>query len=662
MVDTKMLLYMNGSLVLVVIVVFIVAMRKVKLQQSGLDKVVEKKKISNKYIFYTNNIFTRKKFRRVAMRYASMSCYDYDTVKALSVRLFEKSMITSLAMPLAALILLRNVMLAVLVGFVGYIYYELTVDRAIDKVYREITDECAFTIQSIRDEYLITDSIPQAVLNCDKGKYLHDPMNKIYEILTDVNGDELLYQFKRVAPVRILGTLADTLYISNDEGDVREDGKESAFAKQMSAIRDEATSASMRMMETENAFKSLDKLALVGLIGSPVADWFLLTQIPGTALYLKGMYGSIEKAFLIGVTILAYYVISILRRPTVVNQVDRVEFIDNLSRHYKVKKFVANLLPKKHKTKMQWKLRLKSAISSKTMEYIYTAKVVYALIVGLITAASLIGFVWTARSNLYHNYGSLSFIDTTKGMTEKDFQAIKKMDNEYMEFETMPDETYTSDFIRAHIAQKDYEIQNQVQRLQTKYKHYHGMGFKWYYIIIIYLGMVAGWFAPEVSVMMRKALVKFEEVEDVMQLQTVMITISNTRMDTLDALYWLMTESTIHKAPLRYAYLEYPSDPEGALVTLKDSVASSDLKRLIAKLEKTVLDLSMRDAFSDIAVDKANSLVRNDIIQKEQIKSKKEWARLIAGAPISILLMGGFVLPILILGVTQLMTAFSTMG
>jgi hypothetical protein len=173
---------------------------------------------------------------------------------------------------------------------------------------------------------------------------------------------------------------------------------------------------------------------------------------------------------------------------------------------------------------------------------------------------------------------------------------------------------------------------------------------------------VVGWFVPEISLKLRKKLVKFEETEDVMQLQTMMIALSTTKVDAMQALYWLERQSTIHKAPFWYAYHEYTSDPEGALDRLRYSVHSIDLKRLISKLESTVYRLSMSEAFSDMALNKDQSLRLREMNQDAELQSKKEFAKLFAVAPAAIALIGGFVAPIVILGFSEVMSVFGKLG
>lgn len=653
------LVWLNVSLLVGTVIAFIVIMRKVNLKQKGLWEMYEKKKYNNRYNLYSQNILSRTRFRGIVSKYATMACYDIDKVRKQSVDLFEKTMLVTIAMPVIAIVVFNNIVLAGLVGLIALVYYDMTVDRAMDKLYREISEECSTTIQSIKDQYKITNSIPEAVLTCERSSLIEEAVGKLYRIVSDVNRDEILEDFKKSAPVRILSTLATVLYISNDEGDSTLADGTSAFDQEMSALRDEVDSEVIRLMRLSNAFAAFDKLALVGIIVAPGIDFYLKSNIPGTSLYIDGIYGAVTKSIIVGLTIFAYQKVATLRRSSVATLNDKSGWIDSLSRKYKVKKFIQAIEPKKFRTRRKWDMRFKEALSVKTLDYVYTAKVAYSSLAVVLGIIGIIGFIITARVKLYNNYGSLAFTKSSEAMTEEYYETLVKMDAKYLAFPNMLDEDSTRDFVKQNYQGDDLKTEEQVKRLMTKYKNYKGLLFKWYYIPIVYAGALFAWFSQEMALKSRKKEVTMEEVVDVMQLQTLLVTLSNTSMGTKDVLYWMARESTIHKPQLHYAYVEFTSDPALALERLKDSVRSRDLKRLVSKLEKTILELSVHDAFCDVATDKKQAVLRNEIIQTEMINSRKESARLIMSTPLYATIFLGLIGPIGILGILQLFEVFT---
>jgi hypothetical protein len=304
---------------------------------------------------------------------------------------------------------------------------------------------------------------------------------------------------------------------------------------------------------------------------------------------------------------------------------------------------------------------ISESISSKDLPYIYTAKVLFASIAFVIMLVFLTLFVVTARSNLYYNYKSLSFIPSP-AMEERTYNQIVVMDDEYMKLEEVMSAEDTLKFVKGHVrGLRELEYMKEAERLVLKYDTYHAMSFKFWFVIIAYIAAIIAWHGPEISLRLRKWLVEYESVEDVLQLQTMMIVLSSTKMNVHKALYWLEKQSTIHKAPLRFAYHEYTSNPELSLDRLKSSVLSRDFKRLISKLHTAIYNLSLQDAFSDMSLDKQQSLALREMLQGEALESKKQWAKLIAIIPLALCLIFLFVAPILILGVSELLKTFGAL-
>lgn len=659
---------MNLALFLVTIVVMIIAMSvtaaKEKAKKLGNGIQVERAKYHKRYVYYMNNVITRKRFRRIVRSYSSMMCFDYHQLKKESVKTFEKAVLISLAFPIIGMVAFKDVILTAMLLLVAYVYYDKAVDNAIDKQEIEVRKALSFTLQSIRDTYSVTDNIPRAVIGCDRPACLEKPITKIYEILTDEQGERLLKEFKRTNPVRILGTLASTCYTTNNDGDLKSDDGASAFKDELTVLRQEADAGVRKLTKVKLAFKSLSWLSLVGLGIIPFAHGFLMSQIPGTSVYLKGVYGSVTQAITILLTLVAYYLISIMSRPSVVNQVDKNEWIDKLSKDQRIRGLLDKLQPKKFKTRQKLTNLINGSLSSKNIQYIYTCKMVMACVAMISMTVCLVVFTVTAKYALWNNHGSLSFSkESSQGWTEEMYERLLEIDEEYMTQDYKMSDDDAAILVSAKLPSlTDMEREQQVDRLSTKWDYYYKITFKWWYVILVYLAGIVGWFGPEISLSLRKFLVKFEAVEDVMQLQTTMLTLSNTKMDVYKALRWLMTESIVHKAVLRFAWLSYPSDPEKSLAKLKSSVTERDMKRMVSKLEKAVYSLSLKEAFSDIALDKNQSLVINEMLQDEQIQSKTQYAKMVCNMTLMFSLFANFVFPILLLGFNQIISAMTMMN
>jgi len=635
---------------------------RAKLKANGEWEARRQRRIYNRFTFYNNNIFVRGKFRRIVQNFSTLNCSKLEKVREDSVKLFEKACLSMIVIVVLGAIGFQDILLVCLTALIGSIYYDVTVEKHIDKIYRKVIEEVSQCIQTVRAKYKETGSIKLAVLNSDKGKYLEAPVNEIYEMLISTESEEKLYQLCRKTPVRLLKTLAMVCYIVNERGDTKDERGSSVFADELTSLRQEADMEIRRLEKVRIAFKSLAIVALVGIIGTPIADWFLMSKIPGTATLIRGVYGLTEKTIIIGVTILAYYLISVYNKPTVVNVVDKIQWIDSLSKNRRVQKFVANIIPKKFSTRRKIKKMKQGAMSSKSLEYIYTSKVVFSAIAFVATLVLLCGFTLAAKMSIWNSTKPMGFLSSRPDLSGKAMERLASIDDWYMNQPEKPLETDAISFVESRVPElRTLEVQNEVDRLSMKWDKYHDTRLRVWYIFVAYAAAVAGWFVPEISLMFRKRLVQFEDIEDVMQLQNLMITLSQTTMSVYEVLYWLEKQATVNKAPISYAIQSYYENPIETLEELKMSVNSPDLKRLVMKLQSAVRTLPMQEAFSDTILDKEQLRSMREMAQIEVIESKKENAKLFASAPAAIMLLGGIVAPIIILGFSEILKTFNTL-
>ena len=659
------MIYMNLFIVLATVVAFIYFVGKAKIKENKAAALKQKRKLHNRFSFYYNNVIIRGPFRRIVEMYASLSCYDSDTVKEESVKLFEKNVTIVILLPVVALIVMKDALIAILMAFMGYVYYESTVEKENDKIYVKLMEDCSMTISSVREKYLETDNIPLAILYAEKSKYLEAPMHNIYRILTDTDGAERLEKFQHSYPVAIIKTFANTCYIVNENGAVKHENGADSFSEDMTTLRQECDSEIRRLTKQKIAFNSLQMLSLAGLVIMPAFEWYLLTQIPGTASLLKGFYGLVIHVAVMLTTMFSYHYISTSCRPSVVNQIDKTTWIDQLSKNKKVRDFVEKISPKKYKTTMKFKSLLDDSLSAKDVRYIYTSKPIYSM-AGFVAAFVVLLFgTITVRDNFYNNYNSLSFIPQT--VTETQHNQIVRMDNDFMELKQDEYEAYDDETLQSYIKGRitgisDSDASEQVKRLRKKYEGYHGAHYYWWWWLVCYAVAVLCWFVPEITLKVRKKMVAYEATNDVSQLQTMMIVLSETKMDVYKALCWLEKQAAVHKAAIRKCHYSYIADPIAALEKLEKSSPVNDFKRLLRKLKSSVYTLSLHDAFSDMALDKAQTLTITEMLRGEELEQRKNSAKLIAVAPAALALIGCFIGPVLILGVSEMVDTLNNLS
>ena len=208
----------------------------------------------------------------------------------------------------------------------------------------------------------------------------------------------------------------------------------------------------------------------------------------------------------------------------------------------------------------------------------------------------------------------------------------------------------------------DLDISNQKDRLEMKLKMYNDTTFKPHYILIIYLIGILGWFIPNFKLKIRKTLVLNEANADAEQLQTVMISIAGTGMSVYEVLYRLMDLSTVHKSAISYATQTFIKNPEESLNWLHNISGIAEFKSLTSKLERSIYNISIKDAFKDTVMEKNQTLSIKEQNKMNFISGRAAWCKLLSKLPAGLCFLLMVLVPIAYLGITQLVKSLSVVG
>lgn len=662
---SKQMIMVNCLMFLGAVIAFIFFTRLEKAKSDPNYAKKREDKIAHKFYQYYNNVLTRSRFRRIVEMYSSLSCYRVDQVKDQSVTLFERNMIIVFMFPVASLIVMQSVIVAVLMFFMGLVFYESQIEKKMDKLYVEIMQDMSLMLSSVREKFLETGSIPSAIQLCERSPYLETSLQKIFKMLTAADGEEHLNEFQRTYPIRLMKTFANTCYIVSENGVMHYENGFDSFTSDMQVLRQECDSEVRRLIKQKIAFKSLQSLSLVGLIIMPLFEWYLLHNIPGTSSLLKGFYGEVSHILIIAVTIIMYWYISNCMRPSVVNVVDRSPMIQSLLSRHDFRQLVDNVKSKKHVVLVKIRDQINRSLSAKTVDYVYASKIVYSVVafIGAMVALLIIPIV--VKENTYKNYNTMTFIEQQVTAEQQDM--IVKMDNEIMEWDIEQFNSYSEDglkeLIRARVpGLTDTQLGDQYDRLTIKYGIYKNAHWYWWFPAVALLIGIGGWFVPELQLMIRHNLVQYEEGEDVMQMQTMMIVLSETKFNVFRVIKTLEDTSTIHKHLLTICHYSYTADPELAIQKMEHSSENKDFKRICRKLQSCIYTLSIHDGFSDMLLDKQQSLALREMVRNEELESRKTTSKLLAVAPAALSLIGSFVGPVLILGIREISETLSSLN
>lgn len=662
-----------GVVMLVVLLITVIATLEIqKAQKRKKNKIRKKESTSDMfflkaYMKLSRFFLTEDALRKITENVQSMSCYSPRDSFILAAKYLLMALSIGVAFVIGSIFLFDDIISIILCSSFGFIFASVMVDKQIDKINIKVYNQLRGAISSIREEYLRTNSVPEAIENSEYGKELKPSFDSIYNILTQSNAESKLKEFFERTPFRHIQTLARVCYDINNSGDEIDALGNSNFLTAMNNMSTDINNELSRMKYQKTKFGKLEYLALIPVVGIKLIESFFVGIMPGTAVIYEGSTGYVIRIATLAISIIVYTIIAKINTTQSIKEDDRNPVFCNLIKNSKfIRHFVYDWAPKNDRKGSRQKVqdRLQKALSKKGVEEFYLEKVVYAIGVFIISIFALLCAIQMGKQHMLASTQSLSLVDMEMSV-DIDQQTLLDMDNEYMASRDEGKEYSTDEltmFVQGRLpGLSDMEIQDQMKRIESKYQTIKNAYFHWYYIIICFVLGFIGYMLPNALIMLRRWLVVNEAEDDFLQLQTLMSIIMNTDGDTLDALEQMSEMSKIHKEMLLYCYHSYPSNPDKELWMLEQKTPIMEFKRFIGKMRLSVSDLSLKEVFSDLMLEREYIQEQRDIKMRQSIDKKRTLCGMLSKLPMGIMVIGEFLFPIGYLGATELMSAINSM-
>ena len=604
----------------------------------------------------TNNI------HKITRELQALSVFSVRDVYVQSAKLFIKCSAILGTIIIGAAVLFDDMISVLLCAALAVSIYTTAIEKKVDKINRKVYVELRKALSSLREEYLRLGSVTEALQECEVGNELKSSFDEIYNILTTANGELKLKEFFEKVPFRPIQTLARVCYNVNNIGDEVDATGQSNFVQALSYMSEDINMELSRINYQKNKFGPIEYLTLIPIPVIKIAETFFKKIMPGTSLIYDGNMGYMIRTAIIILSAICYNIVAKINTVRSIKEDDRNRTIINMLKHDKLKHFIIDIAPKNRKRKKMG-YKLKKSLSRQKVEEIYLQKVIFAATCFIMSILTMVTTIQMGKQHMLTNIQQLSLVASNE-MDGMQKELIIEMDNNYIAMRmegTAPEGNDLTMYIQGYMPElTDLELQDQVSRLNTKYNYIVNAYFKWYYIPICWFIGLIGWFVPNISLKIRAWVIKTESEDDFLQMQTLMTIIMNTDCDTLDALEQLCQVSKIHKDMMLYCYHSFPSNPELELARLESRTNLTDFKRFIGKLKLTVSDLSLREAFSDLGIERNFIMGVRDATMRATIDKKRSLCGILSLLPIGALVVGELLIPIGYLGIIEFSKALSS--
>lgn len=601
---------------------------------------------------------TRGGLMRIHNAISGLSIYTGSESKVIALDLYKRINIMTIAFTVIGAIALRDMYNTILVLAVAIIMRQQTVDNSLNKIKAKMLNQLGWSVSSVRQAYLRLNSVPDAIAEAEVKPFCQNAFEDILQILTETDGENRLEEFIESNPYRITQTFGVISFLVDKFGDTEKNGEQSIYTRAVDMIESEIRLEQRKLALIKARFGSLQLLPIAVIPFIKMVEAFFMTQIPSTSVVYNGPIGYFVKTAVVITAVTSYVLIGRMNDNVTTSKDDRIGIPQDLLEWPFWKDLVITMSPKTYVKREAKSKFLRGAMSMQDIESIYSKKLFYHLVtfvavIGMFVFATALG-----KEYIYKNVGDLSLV-AGKPLDAKQVAERRRADEIYMAFKKNLSKNDAKRFVQSHFNIKDkIAEEDMVNRLMTKYDMYHGTHFKWYYVLIAYAMALAAWWLPELMLILRSQIIRADALEDVLQLQTLLVILAYTTVDTLEALYWLQKSSRVHSRLLMEAFQDYPSNPEFVLERLKVKSALAEMVRLVDKLALTINQLSLMEAFNDLISERDHMLRIRELEQTTTIERKRAIASPLAKAPLMMLIFLHILLPLGYIGVREFSNSF----
>ena len=652
------------------------------------------------YKFLSRNFITQGSIRKIYSKLSNLCVYKREELYVLTLQYWAMSWgVSAVLIIFAAIVFSDAISILMCIAF-ALLLNTTIIDKQLDKQYFSVLYSTSKALGAIREEYMKSNSVVEAINDAPIDDILKKPFDDIYSILTSTDADLKLQEFYAATPFRTLQTLVGICYNINNQGDTRDSKGNSNFINALTTLSTDVNSEITKITMQKKKFGMIEYLPFVPIIASSFLQGYFTGIMPGTALIYGGPIGYICRTITILAAIICYTVITRINTTTPVKEDDRVIWAVNALTKDNVRKFIDDIKPKNSKA-LKWKRKIKEALSRQSIEELYVQKVVFASIAFVFALVTCFSVIQMGSDYVINSTQQLSLVATNE-MDAFSKESILMLDEKYMaqRLALQPEKTLlqeigdvvvsvkdllglngkksvtekkekypdlSEDAIKGMVSGympglSDLQVIEQVKRLQDKFETVMNTKFHWWLVWVCALFGMIGWKAPDIMLAFRKLMVKTDAEDDFLQLQTLVSIFMTTDMDTLDILYELSQQSRIHKDMLTYCYHSYPANPELELTRLQSKTPLTEFKRFIGKLKLTISDLSMSEAFADLIIEREQIMRIREITIQATIDKKRGLCGPLSLTPLGCMVIGDLLVPLGYLGYKEFMNAMTMMN
>ena len=623
------------------------------------------------YVFYSKIPFIKRYLAKLRRRLEVLNVQDEYLTRKQSSEYLTKALLIIIPLTFVIIALTKNNILLMFILLIFEIFVtEIIIESSVDKLDNKILKQQIDFFAEIRHAYHETNMVEEAIYQVaqDDEKEVSLQAQKIYEVLISDDPETELEKYYDVAPNSYLKEFAGISYLTKEFGDRKIDGS-SLYLKNVNNITEEMQIEILKRDKLNYVFQSLSIIAILpSLFIDTIKNW-AMSQFSFTSSFYNGKFGFIVQTLLLIITAVCFILIRKVKDNGGVQAVTnenpwQKKAYDN---QY-VKKIVDAFVPKKGTREYRKIVKLlKDAASKQKMEWLFMNRIAMCILVFFISLFALGKLHDVSIQLVYTDTSSSSSIIGMSESEELAAQELLKSDNAFLD--KYRGKNLTEKQLRIAIANSpeymnasDEEIDEATTRIYKKLLIIDNEYIQWFELIISLAFAYIGYMGPMWLLFFQAKMRQLEMEDEVMQFQTIILMLMKIERVSVEIiLEWLERYADIFKEPITRCVNNYEAGAWEALEQLKKDTTFPLFIRIVESLQAAVEKIPIIEAFDELDTERDYYQEKRKQSNERLISRKALIGKAIGFAPMICLFVGYLIVPLVLIGLSEMTGAFSGM-
>lgn len=635
--------------------VFIYYIRKAQ----KADRVVKETKKNGRnwryysYIFLSRNQLTKRTFRKIRNRLQNIYPADDMAINLKATNILTVAYLGALVIFIFVMIAARGDVFYIMAGCtLIYTLFTSFTNGRLERLELKIMVQFQNFIDMVREEYndckRVDDSVGRLLDRLPYEIALHAEI--IHNVLTSTKVEEAADRYIEISPNRFFMMFTAISATTMEYGDKLDEHKSSVFLKNLNFLKEEVNIELLKMRKIKTVFGGLSAVALGAILAVKPIEYWAEGNIPEMASYYKGSYGIIMMVAVFLASITAYTLVNNLKDAKK-DEVKEDSRLRRLAMKEPIHSIIVAQVNRNYSKALRHDEMLRFTGDHLGINTFILKRYVFAI------ATIVATFALFTTSVIRDRYQQISDFNDA-------FATSMAPDEEYIETMEEVGEAYAHDMRKmtgeqVSSAQSQEELKQRIMN-ETEVKDeamaelvakeiaehvvsYHNSIFQWYFLLIIILSGVIGYYVPLWNLILKQKAVLMNMEDEVAQFQTITLILMHVDgMNIKKLLEWLERFSYCFKASIQECSIDIAHNEEKALHKLREAETFNLFQSYVGNLI-SIDKVGIEKAFSSLETDREYYKKKREDDNNAMIQRKSTYAKWISVVPL-VLVFGGYLI------------------